>query len=81
MRNKGFAQFADNVARLPLDERSVFIRSVFNRTFWYTHPSSVPGYASVQLVQSIRGFTSAMSGDGYRSYEDLVMDEASSVRR
>ena len=81
MRNGRFAQFADNATRLPHDERSVFIRSLFNRTFWFTHPRSVPGYASVQLLQSMQDFSDTMDGAGYRSYEDLVMDEASSVRR
>ncbi len=81
MRNGGFAQFADNVARLPLNERSMFIRSVFTRTFWFTHPRSVPGYASVQLLQSMQEFTNTMHGAGYRSYQDLVIDEASAVRR
>jgi hypothetical protein len=81
MRSGGFTQFADNVAGLPIGKKSVLIRSVFNRTFWYTHPRSVPGYASVQLVQSLQEFTNTMSGAGYSSYQELVIDDAATVQR
>lgn len=71
-----FDRFAANVARLPIDDRSVLIRSFFGRNFGYAHPAAVPGYFSVQLVQPMRDFVRDVRGGGYRSYLDLVMQEA-----
>jgi hypothetical protein len=72
-----FGQFAANVARLPIADRSVLIRSFFGRNFGFLHPEAVPGYYSVQLVQDLHDFVAAVQGGGYRSYVDLVMEEAS----
>ena len=67
-RDGGFRQFAANVALLPLDERSVFVRSFFVGF----HPQSVAGYHATQLVQSMRGFVDTNARRGYASYSDLV---------
>jgi hypothetical protein len=72
-----FGQFAANVARLPVADSSVLIRSFFGRNFGYVHPQAVPGYYSVQLVQDLHDFVATVEGGGYRSYVDLVMQQAS----
>jgi hypothetical protein len=72
-----FGQFGANVAGLPVADRSGLIRSFFGRNFGYVHPEAVPGYYSVQLVQDLHDFVATVEGGGYRSYVDLVMQQAS----
>jgi hypothetical protein len=69
-----FDRFAENVARFPIDQRSVIIRSFFGRNFGFVHPQSVPGYYSVQLLQRVADFAARSAAAGYRSYADLVTD-------
>jgi hypothetical protein len=69
-----FGQFAANVARLPLADRSALIRSFFGRNFGYVHPAAVPGYYSVQLVHDLHDFVATVQGGGYRSYLELVTE-------
>jgi len=74
MRQGRFDRFAENVAALPWDARSVIIRSYFNR-WTSTHPQTVPGYASTQLVQTFDRFLTTYERGGYASYWDLVNEE------
>ena len=67
-----FDRFAQNVSRLPRNERSVIIRSYFNGTWGYDHPQSVSGYYSTQLLQTMDSFVKEFSSGGYKSYQDLV---------
>jgi hypothetical protein len=68
MRQGKLPRFADNARHLPHDSHSVIIRSVFN----YPHPSSVPGYLSTQLVQSLEGFLADEEQGRYATYAELV---------
>ncbi len=79
MRDGGFQQFAENVARLPRDKHSVVVRSYFRRNFGYTPADAVPGYLSVQLLQSMEEFVTRAEAGGYRSYLDLVAESAVAV--
>jgi len=79
MRNGGFQQFAENVARLPQDEHSVVVRSYFRRNFGYTPADAVPGYLSVQLLQSMEEFVTRAEAGAYRSYLELVAESAVAV--
>ena len=72
MREGGFDRFAENVRRFPHGEQSVIIRSYFSGGFGYSHPQSVPGYYSTQLMQTVGSFLKEYSGGGYDSYSDLV---------
>ena len=72
MRRGGFVQYAENVKSLPVGERSVIIRSYFNRGFSRSLPEHVPGYNSTQLTQNISEFVSAYESGSYRTYWDLV---------
>jgi hypothetical protein len=71
-RGGTYDRFAETVASLPYDDRSVIIRSYFGRNFGYGHPHAVPGYYSVQLLQTFNSFVKENSNGGLRSYIDLV---------
>lgn len=62
-------RFVANVQQLPLAEKSVIIRSYFNR-FRMNHPLSKPGYGSTQLLQTIESFVA----DPDASYGSLIFD-------
>ena len=72
MREGGFDRYAENVRRLPQNGQTVIIRSFFNGGFGYSHPQSVPGYYSTQLLQTMASFVREYSTGGYESYSDLV---------
>ena len=65
-----FDRFANNVATLPLDDRTTMIRSLFGRI--YDHPQSLPGFNSTQLVQDMAGFVASFQADRYETYGDLI---------
>lgn len=69
-RGGTFARFARNVAALPHDERSVIIRSYF--PYGRLHAQAMPGYLSVQLLQTFTAFIAVQRAGGFRSYGDLV---------
>ncbi len=70
VRDGIFGDFADNVASLPMNDRSMIIRSLFNR--FETLPQSRPGYTSTQLLQPMEGFVDAWEAGGFAGYWDLV---------
>jgi hypothetical protein len=67
-----FDRFADNVAALPFDDRTVMIRSLFGGV--YGHPLSVPGYNSTQLMQDMAGFVRGYAAGEYETYGDLIFE-------
>jgi hypothetical protein len=67
----GWKKFFLNVATLPLDEHSTFIRAYFNR-MGYRFQSAGPGLQSSTLVDPIRGLLNAFTGGDIRSYYDVV---------
>lgn len=69
-----FPDFAATVASLPMDERSVIIRSVFPNTA--RHPHTVSGYFSTQTLVPMERVRSVIRGSGYRGYQDLVARDA-----
>ena len=80
MGNGSFDGFADNLAALPHDERGVIIRSYFGGRFRFRHPQEVPGYYSVQLLQTLASFTADHSAGEFRSYLDVVTRNSLSLR-
>lgn len=79
MRNGVFDRFAQNVATLPTDDRSVFIRSYFARAG--RHPQNVPGYYATQLLERVRDFVRDSQSGGYASYYDVVTRNIIPLRR
>jgi len=78
MRNGVFPQFVESVRRLPIDDRSVFIRSFFG--FGYNHPEAVPGYFGSTHLQKMSNFLKLYDQGRYRSYYDLGIVDYISVR-
>ncbi len=75
-RSGSFGRFVENVEALPRDDRSVVIRSVFNRAFGGRLPESVPGYYSTQLLQLLDSLVDGYEDGMYRSYRELVTRNA-----
>jgi hypothetical protein len=71
-----FSAFVENLTRLPRNERSTMIRSVFPGGFRGTLPQSVPGFYSTSLVQPLTQMIADLSAGRYRSYADLVLASA-----
>ncbi len=79
MQGYTFDAFASTVAGLPFDERSVIIRSYFNRG--WLHPATVYGHRSVQLLDPIAGFITDFRNAALRSYIDVVARTTVTLRR
>ncbi|UCF21190.1 MAG: hypothetical protein JSU87_07330 [Gemmatimonadota bacterium] len=72
MRQGAFQPYVRNLSELPHTENSLIIRSFFGRNFGYVHPQAVPGYFSVQLLQTIGSLLTQAGAGGYGSYLELV---------
>jgi hypothetical protein len=70
-RDGVFPQFARTVSALPMDGRSVIIRSYFDRS-GTRHPQAVPGHMSVQLLQRAQDFVRRFRAGEIQSYWDVV---------
>ncbi len=66
-----FGAFANNVRKLPIDEKSLFIRAVPSRR--EPHPAQLPGHRIAQLLQQIAVFLRDFDEGRYPTYRDLVM--------
>ena len=64
-----FAPFANNVRRLPINEKSLFIRSVSQR---YYHPALLAGHRSTTFLQQMTVFLKDFDAGRYQSYRDLI---------
>ena len=64
-----FSAFAGNVAKLPINEKSLFIRSASGR---YSHPAQLPGHRSTALLEPIAVFLRDFDEGRYQSYVDLI---------
>jgi hypothetical protein len=64
-----FPDFVENVKKLPIDARSLFIRTNFAK---YDHPEQLPGYIGCTSLQKISSFLKEYDGGRYRQYQDLI---------
>ena len=64
-------KFFANVAMLPVDERSTFIRAYFSRV-GFRLPSPGPGLQSTTLLDPIHGLLDAFANGEVRTYYDVV---------
>lgn len=64
-----FAGFVNNVRKLPITERSLFIRWVYQR---YYHPARLAGQRSTSLLQKMSVFLTDFDAGRYQSYIDLI---------
>jgi len=67
-----FAAYTENLQRLPHDERSRVIRSVFPSGGSRSLPHSVPGYYSTSLVQPFAAMLEEVAAGKYRTYQALT---------
>ena len=65
-----FAGFASNVKKLPITEKSLFIRAIAGRM---QHPARVPGHRLATVLQQINAFIKDYDDGRYQSYNDLIM--------
>lgn len=68
-QNEVFAGFVENVRALPIDDRSLFIRSATGR---FPHPARLPGHRASTLLQQMKLFLKDFDEKRYQSYFDLV---------
>ena len=64
-----FEGFVSNVKKLPINDKSLFIRSVSSRG---RHPARLPGHMFTSILQSIPVFLKDYSAGKYTDYQSLV---------
>src|SRR5262245_36844259 len=64
-----FKAFADNVRKLPTNERSLFIRSVSGR---YSHPAQLSGHRLTTLLPQLTVFLKDFDEGRYQNYYKLI---------
>lgn len=67
--NNVFTAFANNVRKLPITDKSLFIRSASGR---YPHPARLPSHRAATLLQLISVFLKDFDEGLYQSHRDLV---------
>lgn len=70
-QNGVFGGFVENVRKLPITEKSLFIRAVPNTRF--THPAQLPGHRTTTLLQQMTIFLRDFDEGRYQTYADMVM--------
>ena len=64
-----FPGFVANVKKLPVTEKSLFIRWIYQR---YYHPARMEGQRSTSLLQRMMVFLTDYDAGRYQSYMDLI---------
>jgi len=64
-----FAAFAENIKKLPITDKSLFIRAAAGR---YPHPARIPGHRLTTILQQMTVFLKDFAAGRYQSYNDLV---------
>jgi hypothetical protein len=64
-----FGAFANNVRKLPINEKSLFIRSVSQR---YSHPAVLAGHRSTTFLQQMTVFLKDFDAGRYQTYRELI---------
>jgi hypothetical protein len=64
-----FAAFANNVRKLPINDKSLFIRSTLSR---YAHPAAASGHLLFTMLQQMTVFIKDFDEKRYPSYFDLI---------
>lgn len=70
-QNDVFRGFAENVRKLPINDKSLFIRAVPNTRA--SHPAQLSGHRITTLLQQMSVFLRDFDDGRYPSYTDLVM--------
>ena len=70
--NDAFKRYYTSVGMLPLAEQSSFIRSYFDRGFFYPPGVITPDLHSAQLLDPVRGLLKAFGSDEIHEYQDVI---------
>ena len=73
-----FAAFANNIKKLPLTEKSLFIRAVPGR---WPHPAQLPGHRLTTLLQYMNVFLKDFDEGLYNSYQELTTQHYIEVKK
>jgi hypothetical protein len=65
-----FGAWAENIRKLPLTDKSFFIRAVPSSR--YSHPAQLPGHRSTTLLQQMTVFLKDFDEGRYQTYTDLI---------
>jgi hypothetical protein len=68
-QNGIFDGFANNIKKLPVNDRSLIIRAAFSR---FAHPARLSGYGTFTLLQQIPVFLRDFDEGRYHSYTDVI---------
>ena len=73
-----FDAFVSNVKKLPINDQSLFIRSVLDR---YNHSTHLSGHLFTMLLQRIPVFVKDYEAGRYRDYYQLVNTNYISLKK
>ncbi len=80
-RQDAMTRWVENLKALPIDERSLIIRSYFNYAYYTTvHPQTIDNHFSVQILQTIASLIADYDQGGYGSYYDLTTRRSLDLR-
>jgi hypothetical protein len=71
-QTEAWKRYYENVATLPIDRNSTFIRSFFNMGFRFPPGIITPDLHSVQLLDPIASLLTAYRAGEFQTYDDLV---------
>ncbi len=73
-----FAAFANNIKKLPLTDKSLFIRAVPGR---WPHPAQLPGHRLTTLLQFVNVFIKDFDEGLYDSYQELTTQHYIEIKK
>lgn len=76
--NNVFAAFVNNIRRLPMTEKSLFIRAAVGR---WGHPAQLPGHRLTTLLQYMNVFIKDFDEGLYESYNDLTTQHYIEIKK
>lgn len=80
-RQDSMTRWVANLRALPINERSVIIRSYFNYAYYTSvHPQTIDNHFSVQILQTIDSLIKDYDQGGYGSYYELSTRRSLSLR-
>jgi hypothetical protein len=76
--NNVFTAFANNIKKLPLTDKSLFIRAVPGR---WPHPAQLPGHRLTTLLQYMNVFIKDFDEGLYDSYQELTTQHYIEIKK
>lgn len=80
-RQDTMGRWIDNLKTLPINDRSVIIRSYFNYAYYTSvHPQTIDNYFSVQILQTIESLITDYDQNEYDSYYEMSTRRSLSLK-